>query len=294
MVVDEVPGDERGDPLGLAARAEARYARAVCAAPPTTSGSGAGARRQAGVVPVATRASISAWRANEGAAPGPVVASAPAAAAYARASATSTPAARRALSAPQNASPAPVVSTASTEKLGTEVIPAAVTRSTPAAPRVTTRVVAPAARTAASPPRTATSCSLGTTTSHSPRSSGGQASAGAGLRIVVAPCRRPARNAAATTAGSISSWARTTPGRRERPERDPGVGAGDDDDRVLRPVVDRDQRPAGRHAGDRRQRAARRRPPRAGRRAAARRPGRRRRPPRRPPTPPPGRRRRPG
>ena len=81
-------------------------------------------------------------------------------------------------------------------------------------------------------------------------SSSGSSAAGAGLSTVVAPGPLARRNASMIVSSGISSWASTTRDGGTDSTTTALVGAGDDDDRVLPVVIDRDQRPAAREVVD--------------------------------------------
>ncbi|CAB4585743.1 unannotated protein [freshwater metagenome] len=103
-----------------------------------------------------------------------------------------------------------MVSTGSTGNGGIGVAPSAVCSTAPADPSVTTTARTPRPSSAGTPPSSSTSCSLGTTTSHSPSSDGGSVRAGAGFSTVVAPAARASTKAASTVCSGTSSWASTT------------------------------------------------------------------------------------
>jgi hypothetical protein len=116
-----------------------------------------------------------------------------------------------------NASPAPVVSRAETLRAGWVSIPSGITRRTPRSPRVTTtsptplawseRAAASISRSpvAATPLNAASSVWFGVRMSTSARTGSDSDTAGAGLRIVVAPAARARSAAPANSSGEHSN-----------------------------------------------------------------------------------------
>ena len=180
----------------------------------------------------APSAASSAWRVGiPSRAPATVVDSAAATVARRTASSIGRPSASPTASAPLNVSPAPVLSSARTAWPSTwTVAPSAGTSSAPSRPRVTTtaRATPSAIRRCASasivsfpvpPAQAATSPRFGVRMSAASSSAAAMPSAGAGLRIVVAPARRAAARRAPRPRP------RGSPGSRARHRRRVGRGA---------------------------------------------------------------------